>query len=115
MAAVGPALLCAWLLPGSLLAMEAIHDEDLDRVNAAGLCRPQGTVCETAAADPSVAQGTGMSIEEAQALRIKDVPLFREYMQKVWGGTDEFLGTLDPAARSLRWEWREARIIMAST
>jgi hypothetical protein len=47
---------------------------------------------------PPVAQGTGMSIEEAQALRIKDVPLFRAYMQKVWGSTDEFLGTLDPAA-----------------
>src|SRR5260370_24937166 len=30
------------------------------------------------------AQGTGMSTEEAQALRIKDVPLFREYMVRVW-------------------------------
>jgi hypothetical protein len=29
---------------------------------------------------PPVAQGTGMSTEEAQALRIKDLGLFREYM-----------------------------------
>ena len=47
---------------------------------------------------PPVAQGTGMSTEEAQALRIKDLPLFREYMQKVWASSDEFLATLDPAA-----------------
>jgi hypothetical protein len=38
---------------------------------------------------PAVAQGTGMSTEEAQGLRIRDVPLFREYMQKVWASTDE--------------------------
>ena len=37
------------------------------------------------------AQGTGMSTEEAQALRIKDVPLFREYMGRVWAGTDELI------------------------
>ena len=47
---------------------------------------------------PPVAQGTGMSTEDAHALRIKDVPLFREYMQKVWASTDELLATLDPAA-----------------
>jgi hypothetical protein len=47
---------------------------------------------------PPVAQGTGMSSADAHALRIKDVPLFREYMQKVWASTDEFVGTLDAAA-----------------
>jgi hypothetical protein len=47
---------------------------------------------------PPVAQGTGMSTAEAQALRIKDVGLFREYMQKVWASTDEFLARVDPAA-----------------
>ena len=47
---------------------------------------------------PPVAQGTGMSTEEAQGLRIKDVPLFRTYMDKVAARTDEFLATLDPAA-----------------
>ena len=40
---------------------------------------------------PPVAQGTGMSSEEAQALRIKDVDLFKDYMRKVWASTDEFL------------------------
>jgi hypothetical protein len=38
---------------------------------------------------PPVAQGTGMSTQEAHALRIKDLPLFQEYMQKVWAGTEE--------------------------
>ena len=47
---------------------------------------------------PPTAQGTGMSTEEAQALRIKDVALFREYMQKVWTSTDEFLTTATPAS-----------------
>jgi hypothetical protein len=47
---------------------------------------------------PPVAQGTGMSTEDAQALRIKDVDLFREYMQKVWASSDEFLTTVDPAS-----------------
>lgn len=40
---------------------------------------------------PPVAQGTGMSTEEAHALRIKDVALFKEYMQKVWASTEEFM------------------------
>ena len=44
---------------------------------------------------PPVAQGTGMSTAEAQALRIKDVPLFREYMAKVWASTDELLARPD--------------------
>ena len=47
---------------------------------------------------PPVAQGTGMSTEEAHALRIKHVALFREYMRKVWASTDEFLTTADPAS-----------------
>jgi len=45
---------------------------------------------------PPVAQGTGMPTAEAQALRIKDVALFRDYMQKVWASTDEYL-TRTPA------------------
>jgi hypothetical protein len=47
---------------------------------------------------PPVAQGTGMSTAEAQALRIKDLGLFREYVAKVWASTDEFLATVDPVA-----------------
>jgi hypothetical protein len=37
---------------------------------------------------PATAQGTGMPTAEAQALRISDIPLFREYMQGVWASTE---------------------------
>lgn len=47
---------------------------------------------------PPVAQGTGMSTEESQALRLKDLGLFREYVTRVWASTDEFLARVDPAA-----------------
>src|SRR6185312_6088695 len=46
---------------------------------------------------PPAAQGTGMSTEEAQALRIKDIPLFREYMTRVCAGTDELIASASPA------------------
>ena len=44
---------------------------------------------------PPVAQGTGMPTAEAQALRIKDLALFRDYQAKVWASTDEFLARPD--------------------
>ena len=44
---------------------------------------------------PPVNQGTGMSTDDAHALRIKDVDLFREYMQKVWASTDDFVAGAD--------------------
>jgi hypothetical protein len=47
---------------------------------------------------PPVAQGTGMSTAEAQGLRIKDLGFFREYVNRVWASTDEFLAKVDPAA-----------------
>jgi hypothetical protein len=47
---------------------------------------------------PPVAQGTGMTTEEAQALRLKDIGVFREYTQKVWASTDEYLAKIAPAA-----------------
>ena len=47
---------------------------------------------------PPVAQGTGMSTAESQALRIKDPALFREYVARVWASTDEYLAKVDPAA-----------------
>ena len=47
---------------------------------------------------PPVAQGTGMSTQEAQALRITDLKLFGDYVQKVWASTEEFLAKTDPAA-----------------
>jgi hypothetical protein len=46
---------------------------------------------------PAAAQGTGMSAAEAQALRIKDLPSFREYVGKVWAATDDLLATAAPA------------------
>jgi hypothetical protein len=45
---------------------------------------------------PPVAQGTGMSAADAQALRLGDVGLFREYMQKVWASTDELFARAEP-------------------
>ena len=42
---------------------------------------------------PPVAQGTGMPAAEAQALRIKDPALFREYMARVWASTDELFAS----------------------
>ena len=42
---------------------------------------------------PPVAQGTGMSTADAQALRIKDVDLFREYMRRVWASTEDLFAT----------------------
>lgn len=46
---------------------------------------------------PPVAQGTGMTTEEAQGLRIKDIPIFTGYMKKVWASTDDYLKRLTPA------------------
>ena len=47
---------------------------------------------------PPVAQGTGMSTADAQALRLKDVALFKEYMHKAWASTEDFIAKTDPAA-----------------
>lgn len=44
---------------------------------------------------PQVAQGTGMAVSDAQALRIGDVAGFREYMQQVWASTAEYLANPD--------------------
>jgi hypothetical protein len=46
---------------------------------------------------PETAQGTGMPVEEAQALRIKDLGAFKEYMGKVWASTDALIAKNDPA------------------
>lgn len=46
---------------------------------------------------PPAAQGTGMPTAEAQALKIRDVGLFKEYTQKVWASTDEFLAKANAA------------------
>ena len=46
---------------------------------------------------PETAQGTGMPVEEAQALRIKDLGAFKEYMGKVWASTDALIAKNDQA------------------
>ena len=44
-----------------------------------------------------MAQGTGRSTADAQALRLRDVDLFREYMQRVWASTEELFAKAEPA------------------
>ncbi len=46
---------------------------------------------------PRVVQGTGMTVEDAHALRIRDIPGFMEYTRQVRARTDAFLDTWDPA------------------
>jgi hypothetical protein len=44
---------------------------------------------------PPVTQGTGMTAEDAQAMRIADLELFREYVQAVWASTSDWLSSPD--------------------
>jgi hypothetical protein len=44
---------------------------------------------------PPVAQGTGMPPEDAQAMRIGDLPAFAEYVQAVWASTADWLSNPD--------------------
>jgi hypothetical protein len=46
---------------------------------------------------PPVTQGTGMSCEDAQALRIEDRELFRQYVDSVWASTEDYLSNPDEA------------------
>jgi hypothetical protein len=46
---------------------------------------------------PRTAQGTGMTKEQADAVRIDDVAGWREYQAKTWAATDAYLAALDPA------------------
>jgi len=46
---------------------------------------------------PEMAQGTGMPVAEAQALRIKDISAFKEYMGKVWAATEALIAKNDAA------------------
>lgn len=44
---------------------------------------------------PPVAQGTGMSPEDAQRLRIADLDAFKRYVQAVWQSTADYLASPD--------------------
>lgn len=44
------------------------------------------------------AQGTGMALEDAQALRIADKAGFLDYMQAVWKATDAYLAAMTDEA-----------------
>jgi hypothetical protein len=44
---------------------------------------------------PRTAQGTGMTDEEARAVRIEDVGGWRAYQAAVWAATDAYLGSLE--------------------
>ena len=46
---------------------------------------------------PANSQGTGMTTDEANAVRIADVAQWHEYQQKVWAATDAYLGSMSPA------------------
>src|SRR5262249_31871921 len=44
---------------------------------------------------PERHQGTGMGLDEANALRIRDHSAFVAYMQQVWRSTEEFFWNID--------------------
>jgi hypothetical protein len=44
---------------------------------------------------PKAAQGTGMSHEDAQALRIGPLSAWQEYQQSVWKATEAYLSSID--------------------
>lgn len=44
---------------------------------------------------PPVAQGTGMTAADAQALRISDLDAFKQYVRDVYASTDEYLANPD--------------------
>jgi len=46
---------------------------------------------------PEMVQRTGMPTADAQALRIKDLGAFKEYMGKVWASTDALIAKNDQA------------------
>ncbi|MGB2695720.1 MAG: DinB family protein [Dehalococcoidia bacterium] len=45
-----------------------------------------------------VAQGTGMSTEDAHALRLPPMSDWMEYQQAVWQATDDYLASIDEAS-----------------
>ena len=46
---------------------------------------------------PPIAQGTGMTSEDAHRLRITDIPAFRGYIANVWESSSDFLASIEPS------------------
>lgn len=45
-----------------------------------------------------VAQGTGMSLEQAQSMRLPPIDQWMEYQRSVWQATDDYLSAVDDAS-----------------
>lgn len=45
---------------------------------------------------PRTSQGTGMTVDEANAVRIQDVRGWLEYQRRVWEATDSYLAGMSP-------------------
>jgi hypothetical protein len=45
-----------------------------------------------------VAQGTGMTLEQANEMRLPPIEQWMEYQSSVWKATDDYLGSLDDAS-----------------
>jgi len=45
-----------------------------------------------------VAQGTGMTLEQAQSMRLPAIDQWMEYQRSVWKATDDYLGSVDDAS-----------------
>jgi len=55
----------------------------------------EGGWAERLGLPPKGIQGTGMSLAEAQALRIGDTEAFKDYMRQVWLATRQFIEQVD--------------------
>lgn len=45
-----------------------------------------------------VAQGTGMTLEQANAMRLPPIDDWMQYQRSVWKATDDYLGSIDDAS-----------------
>lgn len=63
----------------------------------------EGGWAERLGLPPKGVQGTGMSLAEAQALRIRDPEGFKAYMRRVWAATGEFLDRVDDETLSRKF------------
>ena len=59
---------------------------------------------------PFEGMGTGMSDEDAQEVRIKDMDAFREYQEAVWQQTDDYLNSITSENLQEERQTRDGRI-----